>query len=82
MVMDLPESDGFNAIFVVICQLTKHAHFYPITKEFSAKDLENLLYEHIWPLHGLPRQIISDRARSWQQNSSKNGVNSWESNQP
>ena len=61
MITDLPESDGYNAIFVVVCRLTKRAHFFPITKEFSAKDLGNLLYERVWPLHGLPRQIISDR---------------------
>lgn len=61
MITDLPESDGFNAIFVVVCRLTKRAHFFAIVKEFSAKDLGNLLYERVWPLHGLPRQIISDR---------------------
>ena len=31
------------------------------TNEFSAKDLARLLYDRIYPLHGLPLQIISDR---------------------
>jgi hypothetical protein len=61
LITQLPESDGYNAICVVVDRLTKRAHFYPITNEFSAKDLANLLYERVWTLHGLPLQIISDR---------------------
>lgn len=57
----LSESDGYNAICVIMCRLTKRGHFYAITDEFSAKDLANLLYERIYPLHGLPLQIISDK---------------------
>ena len=60
-ITDLPESDGYDAIFVVVDRLTKRGHFLPCTKEFSTKDLGNLLYERIWPLHGLARVIISDR---------------------
>lgn len=35
--------------------------FFPITNEFLAKDLALLLYDRIYPLHGLPLQIILDR---------------------
>ena len=42
-------------------RLLKRAHFFPITNEFSAKDLAQLFYDRIYPLHGLPIQIISDR---------------------
>ena len=61
LITQLPESDGYNAICVVVDRLTKRAHFFSITNEFSAKDLADLLYERIWTLHGLPLQIISDR---------------------
>lgn len=61
LITQLPESDGFDAICVVVDRLTKRAHFFPITNEFSAKDLANLLYERVWTAHGLPLQIISDR---------------------
>ena len=60
LITQLPESDGYDAICVVVDRLTKRAHFYPITNEFSAKDLAELLYNRVWPLHGLPSQIISD----------------------
>lgn len=61
LITQLPESDGFNAICVVVCRLTKRAHFFPITNEFSSGDLARLFYERIYPIHGLPLQIISDR---------------------
>ena len=61
LITQLPESDGYDAICVVVDRLTKRAHFYAITNEFSAKDLAELCYNRVWPLHGLPLQIISDR---------------------
>ena len=61
LITQLPESDGFNAICVVVDRFSKQAHFFAITNEFSAKDLANLLYERVWIHHGLPLQIISDR---------------------
>src|ERR1700712_2151486 len=45
LITQLPESDGYNAICVVVDRLLKRAHFFPITNEFSAKDLAQLLYE-------------------------------------
>ncbi|KAJ3001260.1 hypothetical protein NUW54_g6545 [Trametes sanguinea] len=61
LITQLPESSGHTAICVVVDRLTKRAHSFPIKNEFSAKDLAELLYERVWPLHGLPLQIISDR---------------------
>ena len=61
LITQLPESLGHNAILVVVCRLTKRAHFFAITNEFSAKDLAKIMHERIYPLHGLPLQIISDR---------------------
>ena len=61
LITQLTESDGFNAICVVVDRLTKRAHFYAITNQFSARDLAQLLYDKVYPLHGLPLQIISDR---------------------
>jgi len=47
LITQLPELDGFNAICVVVDQLTKRAHFFPITNKFSAKKLAELLYEQV-----------------------------------
>ena len=39
LITQLPGSDGYNAICMIVDRFTKHAHFYAITNEFSAKDL-------------------------------------------
>ena len=33
----------------------------PINNWFSSKNMAQLLYDKVYPLHGLPLQIISDR---------------------
>jgi len=57
----LPESNGYNAIYVIIDRLTKRAHFISINNQFLSKDMAQLLYDKVYPLHRLSLQIISDR---------------------
>jgi len=61
LITQLPESNGYNAICVIVGRLTKRAHFIPINNQFLSKDIAQLLYNKVYPLHGLPLQIISDR---------------------
>jgi len=61
LIMQLPESNSYNAICVIVDRLTKRAHFIPINNQFSSKDMVQLLYDKVYPLHGLPLQIILDR---------------------
>jgi len=61
LITQLPESNSYNAICVIVDRLTKRAHFIPINNRFSSKDMVQLLYDKVYPLHGLPLQIISDR---------------------
>jgi len=61
LITQLPKSNGYNAICVIVDRLTKRAHFIPINNQFSSKDMTQLLYDKVYPLHGLPLQIISDR---------------------
>ena len=63
--------DGYDAIMVVIDQLTKRAHFIPTTTTISAAQTAHLFFNNIWKYHGLPARIISDRdskftAKFWQ----------------
>ena len=61
----LPESsnrDGsFDSITVVICLLTSMVHLIPSRINYNATQLAELMFEHIYKLHGLPKNIISDR---------------------
>jgi len=57
----LPKSNSYNAICVIVDRLTKKAYFIPINNWFSSKDMAQLLYDKVYPLHKLPLQIILDR---------------------
>jgi len=61
LIIQLPESNGYNAICVIVDRLTKRAYFIPINNQFSSKDIVQLLYDKVYLLHGLPLQIILDR---------------------
>ena len=61
LIMQLPESNGYNAICVIVNRLIKRAYFISINNWFLSKDMVQLLYDKVYPLHRLLLQIISDR---------------------
>jgi len=60
-ITDLPKSEGNDAILIVIDRLTKMAHFLPCDKEMDARQFSELFMREIFRLHGLPKDIITDR---------------------
>ena len=60
----LPESsnrDGiFDSITVTICLLTLMVHLVPSHTNYNAPQLAKLMFEHVYKLHGLPKNIISN----------------------
>jgi len=61
LITQLPESNGYNVICVIVDRLTKRVHFISINNQFSSKSMVQLLYDKVYPLHRLPLQIILDR---------------------
>jgi len=61
LITQLPESNNYNVICVIVKRLTKRAHFILINNWFSSKDIAQLLYNKVYPLHRLLLQIILDR---------------------
>jgi hypothetical protein len=61
LITGLPESHGFDSIWVTVDRLTKRIHIAPTTKEVDSLGLARLFRDHVWRNHGLPDQIISDR---------------------
>lgn len=59
-ITQLPRSEDYDAIFVVVDRFTKQAHFIPTTSDVDAPATAELFLQHVWKLHGTPRQIISD----------------------
>jgi len=56
---ELPLSQGYDAIMVVVDHLSKQAHVKPTTSDITATGVAWLFWDHIWKLHGLLEEVIS-----------------------
>jgi transposase InsO family protein len=62
LITALPETaSGYTAIYVVVDTLTKMVHFMPTTSDVNTEQSARLFVHGVWRLHGLPKEIISDR---------------------
>lgn len=52
---------SFNSITVIICLLTGMVHLVLGRTDYTARQIAEMIFEHVYKLHGLPRNIISDR---------------------
>ena len=60
-VTGLPASNGMTVILTVVDRFSKMAHFIPLPKLPSAKETAQLVIDHVFRIHGLPRDVVSDR---------------------
>ncbi|CAJ1057674.1 uncharacterized protein LOC108874699, partial [Xyrichtys novacula] len=60
-VTGLPPSEGNTVILTIIDRFSKFVHYVPLPKLPSAFQTANLLVTHVFQLHGIPRDIVSDR---------------------
>jgi len=67
-VMGLPQSKDHDAIWVVVDRLTKQRHLVPCSTTVGARDLADLLLQHVFRLHGLSRTITLDRGPQFASN--------------
>jgi hypothetical protein len=58
-IVDLPSSNGFINIMVVVNRLMKMRHMIPI-KSINAILVAKYFVKHVFKLHRLPNSIISD----------------------
>lgn len=47
-------------IMVVICHLTSLVHLVPIQQMYRAKDVAEVVFDHVYKHHGMPKHIVSD----------------------
>ena len=58
----LPRSSkGHDSIWVIVDRLTKVAHFIPVRTSYRGDQLADLYMSRIVCLHGVPKEIVSDR---------------------
>ena len=60
-VKGLPESEGFNAIMMVVDSLGKLRPLIMCRDTVDAKATALLYLRHVWKHHGLTKEIVSDR---------------------
>ena len=54
-------SDGNTVVLTIVNRFSKAVHFVPLSKLPSALETANLLVLHVFRLHGIPQDIVSDR---------------------
>ena len=64
-IVNLPWSNGYNAIFVVVDRLSKRGSFIPCTTGLTAEEFAELFVREIVCKYGLPDSIITDRDLRW-----------------
>ena len=60
-ITDLPTSEGYDIILVVIDQLTKMSYFISCKKDLKTDQFADLFLKNIVRLHTLPKDIITDK---------------------
>jgi len=60
-VTGLPECEGYDAIWVVVDQLSKMRHFVPWKTTVDVRGLAVMFLKQVVRLHGLPKTVICDR---------------------
>lgn len=60
-ITNLPVSEGHTVILTIVDRFSKLAHFVPLTKLPTAKEMAQLLLHYVFHLHDLPLDVVSDR---------------------
>lgn len=60
-VAGLPTSASKNTILTIVDRFSKAVHFVALAKLPSAAETAELMVEHVFRIHGIPLDIVSDR---------------------
>ena len=60
-IKQLPSSDGFTSILVVVDCLSKQGIFIPTHETITSPELTKLFVAHMFSKHGVPSHVASDR---------------------
>ncbi|CCO34817.1 Retrotransposable element Tf2 155 kDa protein type 1 [Rhizoctonia solani AG-1 IB] len=59
-IVKLPKCRGNDSILVVVDCFSKMVHFIPCKETATAEEVAKLFLEHVWKLHGTPKQTVLD----------------------
>ena len=57
----MPKVQGRDCLYVVVEILTKFAHLFSISSDYSVAQVAELFFREVFRLHGLRNTIVSDR---------------------
>ncbi len=60
-VTGLSLSDGKTVLLTVVDRFSKATHFIPLPKLPSARETATIVLDHVFRIHGLPVDVVSDR---------------------
>ncbi|SJL15541.1 uncharacterized protein ARMOST_19042 [Armillaria ostoyae] len=60
MITRLPESNGHDALLVVVDRFSKGIILVPCNVELSTEGWARILRDHVYARHGMPKVVISD----------------------
>ena len=60
-IKQLPQSEGFTEILVIVDRLTKQIVLIPTRRSIDAAELSKLFVQHMFSKHGVPSHVTSDR---------------------
>ncbi|KAJ3496483.1 hypothetical protein NMY22_g19805 [Coprinellus aureogranulatus] len=61
LIVDLPISNGFDSVVVIVDRFSKFVRLTPCNKSLSSPELATLFRDNYWRTFGLPEVITSDR---------------------
>jgi hypothetical protein len=64
---ELPVSNGFDNILVIVDKLTKYALFIPTVVSIKELGAAQLFFHHVISQYGILHQVISDRDSRWRE---------------
>ena len=59
-IVQLQESNGKDAIMVIVDSVTKQSHFVSTVTTLSTAGTAQLCLCHVWKHHSLPKRVVSD----------------------
>jgi hypothetical protein len=68
LITQLPQSQGYDAILVVVDRLSKMIRLVPTNGELTSEGLARLYRDRVWKDFGLPERILSDRGTQFASN--------------
>ena len=60
LITELPTSQGYDAILVIVDRFTKMIRLIPTYTSLSSEGVAQLFWDHIWKDFGIPKNIIYD----------------------